>query len=411
MQLPTRVVNPFSTLKLERTVFSRDKILEVLLYVACFFPFTMWIPYYFVPALYTASDTQPYALVFSFFIAIIYLWKEPQISKLMVTILLFCIGVSVFAIVGMDQTGTMSVLKIYSTYVSIISISLAVYLVLKKNGGLNEKIVKICIWIWFAAGFIQMYVKEDFGHYLVVRQATNATRGVVGLATEPSAYGYVCFFLLLVALTFKRNMLLYVGLLLIQILAFAGSSVTLLYIGVYIVGIVLNEIILRKKFAFIKAVVLIGGGIGILYYAYIKNILPTRMGILVKYVFTGRWDLLLNDGSIKLRINGIRDSITSFLENNGLPQGFGISRTFSGIGILLMECGIFALVFLLAIGIIIWKAYPRRTRFVFVFGFMVMMLSTVTFSSPVVCFYIGYCAYQGWLSNEERNKIESTMDL
>ncbi|MGN0428111.1 MAG: hypothetical protein ACI4F0_09945 [Agathobacter sp.] len=417
MYLPTTVKNPFASIELERRVSANkkeyyfDKLWEFLLYLACMFPFTMWIPYYFVPALYTASDTQPYALVFSAVILLIYIWKNPHLDKATMVCVFWGIGVIVFALLAIPDMGVGAALKKYSTYVSGVSIPIAVFLILKKNQGLNEGLLKLGIWIWFIVGFIQKNWIPNFGHYMVIRQVTNVSRGVVSCATEPTTYGCVCFFLILIALHFKKSRAFYVGFLLLQIFALAGSTISLLYVGVYIVGIALNEIIQRKKFALLKAVGLVGGGIWALYLGNKYNLLPARMKYLVGFAFQGNWVRVFGDGSVKLRIMGITDSVGSFLEHHGMPQGFNVVRLNSGIGILLMECGFFTIIFLAAVAVIIYKAYPKRIRFIFVFGFMCVMFSTVTFSNPIVGFYLGTCMYYGWLNEKKEAEVEGTLDL
>jgi hypothetical protein len=299
-----------------------------------------------------------------------------------------------------ESEGVGAAFKTESTYISVLSITLCVYMLMKRRGGMNERLVKVNSWIWFLFGFVQTYIKSDFGHYLVIRQSTNLTRGVVGCATEPSAYGYVGLIMILLAFRFKKHRVFYIGLWLFQILGLAGSTVSLIYVGVYIVAYVINDIMLRKKFAVVKSLVILGGGIGALFYLNAKQLLPSRMGILVNYAFAGRWNMIYNDGSVHKRLGGVIDSFVGFWQNRGIPQGFGIERPFSGIGIYLLECGIFSIPFLAAVGWIIWKAYPGKYRFIFTFGFLVVMISTITFSSPIVCFYLGACMY--W--REERIK-------
>jgi hypothetical protein len=412
MQLPTRVVNPFPTLKFERTVFSfqnaedrkrfGNKILEALLYMTCFFPF--------IQLVYIGSDTQPYGMLISLLVIGVYMGKERTMERRMVLLCMGEILMGAFALIGFEQISTYMVFRSYFTYASLLFIPYAVFLVMKRQGGMNDKMIKVFIWIWFFVGLVQKYVNKSFANGLLSRASTNATRGVVGLASEPSAYGYVCVFMILFALQFKKNELLYIGLCLVQILLFASSSVTVIYFAVYAVAYILNEILLRKKFVLVKITLLISCAAGGIYY--IRNYVSrsSRIRILVDYMFD-QPEFLLKDGSIRRRILAITDTMGSFIEHKGLPQGLSDYKWMSGIGGILVEGGFISVFILIIIGIIIWKGYPKETRIFYLLGFMIMMFSSITFSSPVVCFYIGYCAYQGWLSNEERNKIENTVDL
>lgn len=406
MYIKTRHKNPFATMTMERKIWDRtqiiDKVWEILLYLTCLFPFTMWIPF-----LNAATDTQPYAVIVAFFCVIYYFFvdkaaKENQkMNKLLAFLMLICVAMGAIAILSIPDAGIARVAKQYVMYMSMILIPLAVFFVWKRNDGMNERLIKLCIWIWFLTGVMQKTVNPNFGSQFVFRQSTNAIRGAVGLATEPSAYGFYCFFVLLLTLSFKRNRLLYMALLVIQIFGLAESSVTVMYFGVYIVGFILNEIVLRKRFAILKTALLGGGGLGAVYLAYQKNLLPTRMKQLVGYAFTGNWKRILGDESIALRIGGIVDSFDSFVKHYGMPQGFGGNRAFSGVGILLVEGGIISIVLLFVVGRFIWNAYPKRYRFIFVFGFMITMLSAIPFSSPIVCLYMGYCVYFAWEHRED----------
>ena len=410
MYIKTRHKNPFASMRIERKIWDRaqvmDKVWEILLYLTCLFPFTMWIP-----ALYTATDTQPYAFVGSVLIISYYFFvdKEKLQNRLMnrnMSMLFFiCLLMGVLAIVAIPEYGVMRVAKQYVMYLSVIAIPYAIAMVWKRNGGMNEALIKVCILIWFASGIIQKTIDNNFGSRFVMRQSTSATRGIVGLATEPSAYGFYCFFVLLLVLSFKKNKLLYVALLIIQIFIFAESSVTLIYFGVYVIGYVINEIILHKRFALLKAMTILIGGIAALYYAYQKSLLPSRMRTIMGYIIHSQWDRLLKDGSIEQRIKGIIDSLSVFWANHGLPDGFGHDRYFSGVGILIAEGGIISIILLYVIGKIIWQAYPKKYRFIFVFGFMITMLSAIPFSSPIVCFYLGYCAYMGQVKNADQKGV------
>lgn len=406
MYIATRHKNPFAAMKLERKVWNKafviDKGWEILLYLTCLFPFTMWLPFF-----NTATDTQPYAIVVAFFCLIYYFLIDKdakdnhKMSKFMMVLTILCVLMGSLAFLSMPDAGLVRVAKQYVMYMSMIMIPLSVFLVWKKNGGMNETLIKICIWVWFLCGIIQKTINPYFGNRFVMRQSTSWTRGVVGFATEPSAYGFFCFFLMLIAFSFQKNRLLYIGLLIIQIFGFAESTVSLMYFGVYIIGYFLNEIVLRKKFALLKVAIISAGGFGTFYYAYIKGFLPTRMNWLAMAAFRGDWKYIIYDESIAERIGGIVDSFQAFVANRGMPHGFGGDRAFSGVGILLVEGGVISIFLLGVIALLIWRAYPKKYRFLFVFGFLITMLSAIPFSSPIVCFYLGYCVYQGFVHKED----------
>lgn len=71
-------------------------------------------------------------------------------------------------------------------------------------------------------------------------------------------------------------------------IVFATSSVSLVYMAVYIVLYMINELLMRKKYSMLKTVLVAGGGIGGLMF--IDKYIPAsnRMGALVELLFTNR---------------------------------------------------------------------------------------------------------------------------
>lgn len=367
-------------------------VLEVLLYVSCLFPFTMWIP-----AWYTGTDSQPYAFAISILVILYYgiVKKEKSMPKPLFQIGLCILFLSAYAITDAFGLGFFFIAKRYVTFASVFSITLAFYYTCKNRGRINEVWIKAAIWIWLFVGAIQMWIKPDFAARFVMRQTTDMTRGVVSLATEPSAYGYYCLFLLLLIWGFQKNRLLYTGLVILQILGLAQSSVTLMYIAIYLVGYAVNDIWVQKKKAIVKYISIIFTGGVLACIAYVKHLLPYRMHQIIDMVLRRDWNGILKDGSITKRLEGIIQSTVRFINNLGLPQGFGGERYFSGNGILLVEGGFVSVLLLGLFAMIIWKAYPKKYRLMFAFGFLIVMFSAIPYSCPVVGMYLGLCVYLG----------------
>lgn len=396
MRIYTKAKNPFPNLKIENHIATLDvkelgkqlldKLLEIGLYLTCFFPFVTFI--------YTGVDTQPYAIMMALIIILIYWIRENiLISKANMLIICICAIMGIYVLL---EFGTMSIEQLFSgyfPYAALMIIPYGTYLILTKNGGINEGYVKGIIWCWFLVGFMQKYINSSFAYPILTRYTTNATRGVVGLATEPSAYGYMCVFMMIFVMQFKTKKLLYLVNLLIQIVLFASSSVALVYIAVYMILIVFNEILRHKKFAFIRTMLLSGAGVGGLYlmYRYIPR--TNRIGSLLYYLFN-QPDKFFNDGSIRLRIMAIEQSITGFAEYRGLPHGISNIRIMSGVGELLYSGGFLSVLVLMVIAYILWNSYPRHTRFIYTVGFFIVMLSSIPFNASLANFYLGYCIYR-----------------
>lgn len=388
--------NPLTKRKFNRITINDvpDLLLDILLYAACFFPF--------VELVYIGSDTQPYGALAALFIVVIYVLRNIKISsKSYLVMALIGILVGASALVSLFQISIYMVFRSYYGYFSMIVIPLAVFWSMKKNGGMNDTLVKAGIWIWFLVGVIQKYVNPSFGYTLLSRHTTNATRGTVSLASEPSAYGYMCLFLILLAFGLKKYSKFYILLLLIQIVAFAGSTVTLVYLAAYVGFYMLNEVLLGKKFAMAKVVILSGGGIAALLMIRKFAAGMPRMHALVTYLFTDPAKLL-KDGSIQMRMEDIVYSFQCFWQNRMMPHGLSEQKLMSGIGTLFYECGFIAIPLVVAVGAIIWKGYSKDIRLVCVLGFMTVMMSSIPFSSPMVCFYLGYCVYRGWERKQQK---------
>lgn len=389
--------NPLSRQKFYRPTINDviDGIFEILLYFACFFPFVRVIP--------TNTDTQPNAALIAILIIILYWIKDGIQTRKYWIIAVPCVGMGGLALLGIFFDGFSSAFRSYFSYVSLICIPLAVLTIMKKRGGLNETLVKVCVWIWFIVGFIQKYYVYDFGYSILSRHTTGKTRGAVSLATEPSAYGYMCLFMILIVLQMKRQVIFYTGLLLLQIVVFASSSVTIVYIGVYVLAYMLNELFLKKKFALFKTVGVAGLGIGGLFA--IKRIVPptNRMGALVNYLFEEP-QKIIEDESIVMRVEAITFSFESFIENNFMPHGMYTFKIMSGIGGLFYECGFIALIILVGIGVIIYKGSHRKYRLMYLLGYMIIMFSSIPFSAPLMCFYLGVCLWSAGVVKEEQQK-------
>lgn len=362
-----------------------SKCMEWLLYFGCFFPF--------VQLVYTGSDTQPNGLLVALVIVVLYfIHKKVKMTGRFALLGGMVLFVGAMAVWGLMKVNVYNTVRAYFGYISLLVIPLAVYIIFDLRGGMNERLVKVIIWIWFVTGFMQKYVNSEFLYSILSRHTTNAARGVVSLSSEPSAYGYMCLFMILLAMYFEKNRLFYVANLLIQIVVFAQSSVTLVYIAAYIVMYMVNELVYAKKYAVLKTVTLLGGGIGGLILIAKVARQGSRMQVLVSSLFLEP-EKLLKDGSITMRLEAISYSLKEFIANDGMPHGMA-EKIMSGIGTVLYELGILGVVLVVAVAAIIWMGYARGERITFTFGFLIMMFSSIPFSAPIISFYLGWCLYR-----------------
>lgn len=394
--------NPLSRQKFYRMTVNGipDMALEILLYAACFFPF--------VQIVYIGTDTQPYGVLLSFLVVVVCWLRRAETAASYTVVMLACIIMSVSGIVLILNGNVYAAFRSVFTYMTLIFVPLAVCVLMERRGGLNEGLAKLCIWLWFLVGFMQRYVQSDFGYSLLSRHTTNEVRGAVGLAAEPSAYGYMCMFFALIALRFRKHAKFYALNAVIQAVVFATSSVTLVYMAVYIVLYMVNELVMKKKYSMLKTVVAAGGGIAGLLFIQRYFSSGNRMGALVEMLFHNP-EKLLKDESIVMRVDAITYSFQGFFENHFLPRGLSEQKIMSGIGGLFYECGFLAIVILTAVAVIIWKSYPEDKRILYTGGFLLMMFSSIPFSAPIVGFYLGHCLYE--MRKQEQRKAERAVRL
>src|SRR5690606_31338058 len=100
---------------------------------------------------------------------------------------------------------------------------------------------------------IQMYVKIDFLYFLVAGARTSVGRGVPNLTSEPSFYGFMIIFALLFVLDFNKSKNIYILNLLIQLFLFAQSSVGILYLGIFILIVIVKHLRVIKLSTFIRS--------------------------------------------------------------------------------------------------------------------------------------------------------------
>ena len=113
---------------------------------------------------------------------------------------------------------------------------------------------------------------------------------------------------------------------------------------------------------------------------------------------------ILEDESIVMRADAIKFGFESFIENYGMPHGMYTFKIMSGMGGLFYECGFIAFIILVAIGMLIWFGSHPKFRLMYVIGYMLIMFSSIPFSAPIMCFYLGVCFYQAWVYQQEKYK-------
>ena len=357
-----------------------------------YFVFYMTLCFPFVGGRFVNTDTQPWAL----FLAILLVlgrclatksWERNGYIDILTLYFGICVGTGLFS--ATQGLPTMSLARSGANYASIVFITIAVYQMLKEQDGLNEKWIKLAIWIWFAVGMIQRFVDRSFAYGLLSLPRTSADRGVISLSGEPSFYGYMCIFFLLFAMEFKKHKLVYMGCLLFQIVFLAMSTITILYLMIFVVFYVLEDLVRRGwlglSVACLGVIFLFGG------YLAMRNLQSdNRLLKMLRGLYYDR-SVLLDDPSMNQRMDDIKSALSAFVENIGMPHGYSQYRIMSGYGAALYETGIAAILIIVLFAVLFAEG---KHAFTIAASMTVIMFSAVQLACPILSFYLGYTVYK-----------------
>ena len=244
------------------------------------------------------------------------------------------------------------------------------------------------MFIWLCVGLVQMFVSRDFMHAFVPTMRSDPWRGVTSLASEPSFYGYMCFFFFLIARDFKENRILFMILQIIQAVLLAQASVSIIYFAIFFVfyGFHMMNGLSSKRLLIISAVVVLGI-IGLSFV--MKGNSYFRIVFLIQSLLNGDTSLWSTDVSLFLRLGAVLKSFSRL----GIPSPIGADNLviMSGLGSAFYEMGIFSISLNSIIWKRIWNAYPKGERWIITWTVMACMCSAIQLSSPIFAFFLGYC--------------------
>ena len=387
-------------------------------------PFFIW--YFcalcpFISLIRMPMDIQPWAIIVS---AIIILkQKEIAVNRTIIYILFTMFIATFFLILSLfkNETGLFLIFRKYMNYISLGVIVIAGYNIFLQSKEINESWIKIIILLWLVAGVLELIFPAS-AKIIMPGSRTSSGRGVVGLAMEPSFYGYMCFFFMLLSTKFKTKKRLYMVLCIVQILLLAKSAVSIIYLAIYAISCILEAILSwwkHSKFEF-KRILMTGiSGIIVLSLTgknFIEKFSNTRMINVFKKLFNsigtinGMSELYKIDYSVAERLDSIVSSINIFINRYGVPYGFdyqgiglsGTKRIMSGFGATICELGVIGLILVVIVFIDVLKGYNWKIS-VCVLG---AMFSAVQLSSPTFAFVLAASLFY---LNETANKSKSNI--
>lgn len=361
------------------------KIVCYLFSIACFFAYVFPVGF--------GSDTQPWALVFACVVIFLCLVKNRSVENQSVLLywIIFAIYVTVIAFVSFLCNGSIrSILPSYANYLTVLLVPMATVMSLIVLEGKNEIISKIAINVWLLVGLVQKFIIPEFAYFILANHRTSVERGVISLAPEPSYYGFVCMFFLLISLNYKRNKAFYIGNLLFQIFFLAQSTITVVYLMIFIgFYIAISFIKLKKSGVIITISILLT--LGILYVFILPNIfIEGRIGELINMMFYNPMEIL-EDRSFIQRLEAIIFSLNGVVDGLWLPHGYSQRRIMSGYGALLYECGLPGIAVIICQLILVYRGNNRNIAGAISIGLAIILISAVPLSTPMLSYYLGCC--------------------
>jgi len=299
------------------TITKKDNLFFYwLLLIFCFFPF---LNIFRLP-----TDSQPNALFLSI---IIILLNYRQIKeKFPVKLVLFIfIAFLAFILLLFSELNIDSIFS-FTSYVSLLLIPLAVYISLRKIGGIPKKIFFYAVLIWGFVAIIQRFVYVDFLSFLLYRNSGAGLmgRGVNSLAPEPTYYGSIlALFLIIYFINFspmKNKYILYIIILQLILLSLSTTIIAIIF-ATLLIYILVQILYLRFNKTVIFILLSIFSFISVSLYFFNESILETRI-YKIAQIFINNPDIILLDESINERVNHAFFPLISIYDHYGLPNGF-----------------------------------------------------------------------------------------
>lgn len=376
-------------------------ILSFLFILNCFFPYIYVIP--------LQIDSQPTAFLFS---VVLFVFYGKSMDK--DNFYLFVLFIISFVFL-LFSNFSFSAFRSFYSYASLFFITFVSYRTLLYLNGVPYRFFVITVIIWCVVGFIQLFIDPSFCTILLRGKqggfGLETGRGVTSLSTEPSYYGMMClFFLIILSLNFsaKRgyNWLFFV--IMIQLIVFSRSSIAIL---VFVLSFVIYAIYKGIKHNILHLFILLIL-IPIFYYSifYLSNYISDyRIGSIIINFMNHPFDLAAFDGSVQERFSHVYFSLYGTIENYGLPHGFdnfyisdhgcfyflddleiNFSRIMSAFGSILYELGFFAIIFFCVFFKSVRVLVKKDMDNLFCIIILVLILFLgFTFSSSIIPFILG----------------------
>lgn len=299
-------------------------------------------------------------------------------------------------------------------YFTIALVPLVFYFMLKKYFDITIKFLKLTVIIYFLVGLIQVIFDRNFFSSILNRSSTTDSRGVTSLVAEPTFYGIVCLFLILIFVSLEiKNRKEYIYLLLFQIIFLSQSSMTILFLIIFC----FYYFLFKSNFRMINIFVVLLAVISLVLFNIDFSSSNLRMLQLVNKFVENPSTIFILDASINDRVSAIYFSIKGFLDNYGIANGFGryssylaleipkqnifwwvseSNRIMSFYGSVLFELGFVGFLIPIVYSTIIYKAYKYKVKEVLLYIFFIntILFSAIPLSFPFIGIYMATLIYK-----------------
>ncbi|WP_067177447.1 hypothetical protein [Sulfurospirillum sp. UCH001] len=351
------------------------------------------------------SDIQPWSIVSITLMSLLLFYNKIRFYNIFVFLFLPFLYSLFLLIVSMDySSGVRSTLG----YLTIGLVPFIFNRILIKHYELFVKFLKLTTIVYLIVGLIQILFDEQFMAFLLNRNTTTISRGVVSLSPEPTFYGIICLFLILLFISLDiKNKIKYIFLLLFQICFLAQSTMTIFFLLIFSFYYFLFKMNIK-----IVGLLCLSMFVTLIFIDNIDFVPQNiRLFQLISAFLNDPSNIVIFDASINERVSAIYFSIKGFIDNNFLPNGFGIysqylnhelpkqnifwwtsesNRIMSFYGSILFEMGFIGFTIPFVYTIIIFRAYKNQigSGLLYFFFINTILVSAIPLSFPFVGIYM-----------------------
>lgn len=382
------------------------KALSILTILTGLFPFSTIVSF--------GTDIQPWNVILLVTMAIIFFFRDrfnninPNLFILFIPMFLALILITI------STNNLFAYTRSLLGYITIALSPIVYFYIISINFNRFVKILKISTYIWLSVALIQYFIDVSFFETILNRISTTESRGITSLSPEPTFYGIIGIFFILIFLTINdKQKKWYIFLWICQIFLLAQSSMAILFIIIFTFYLIVFRINMK---IFFYLMLLIISLFFVLFFINLSNDLNIRVVTLITLFWDVGFDIANIDGSVNDRLSAIYFSILGTINNGFLPNGMGnytsylheellkygyfwyvgiTDRIMSYYGSALFELGIIGALIPLVYSKIIIRAFAGRKRdmLLYLMFLNTILFTTIQLSLSLIGMYIAVLLY------------------